>query len=54
MWEVEVNYGQGWEYEIGFDTAREALESLVEYTDNCPFPSRIVKKRERIEEVSYV
>lgn len=43
VWRVEVNYGfgHGWEYQIAEYSKSEARE-------NCQYPSRLRKTRERI------
>lgn len=48
--ELHVNYGQGWEYEIEEDTLRAARQQQRDYRDNCPqYPTKVVRRRERIE-----
>ena len=44
--QIHVNYGQGWEYEIAEETLREARFRIKEYRANCPeYPVKIVKRR---------
>ena len=47
VWWLMVDYGEGWEYELGEYTPGEARKRLKEYRDNCPqYPAKIVKHRE--------
>lgn len=47
-WELQLNYGYGWEF-----TREEARARLKEYRENQPqYPARLVKKRVRKEEVA--
>lgn len=47
VWWLMVDYGQGWEYEIGYYTLAEARKRLREYRENClMYPSKIMKRRE--------
>ena len=50
VWRVEVNYGfgHGWEYQIAEYSKAEARKRLAEYRENCAYPSRLRKTRERI------
>ncbi len=49
VWEIHVDYGQGWEYEIAEFSFSEARARRREYRENCPqYPLKIVRKRERI------
>lgn len=48
-WEVQGNYGQGWECVTAEETRKEAKERLKEYRENEGGPFRLVLKRERIE-----
>lgn len=53
VWELYVDYGQGYEYE----TAEYSLEAInrrrKDYALNCPqYPTKVIKKRERITERS--
>jgi hypothetical protein len=44
--QLHVNYGQGWEYEICEDSYREAIAQKRCYRENCPeYPTKIVVKR---------
>ena len=49
VWELQVNYGQGYEYECTEYSRADAKKTAWEYAVNCPqYPVRIIKKRERI------
>lgn len=50
-WRFYVNYGfgHGWEHEITEYTREEMKVNRKAYAENCPYPLRIVKGRERIE-----
>lgn len=43
-WEVQGNYGQGWECVCTEETRKEALARLREYNANEFSPHRIVRK----------
>ena len=48
-WELQLNYGYGWEYTLTEFTREEARARLKEYRENQPqYPARLVKKRVRI------
>ena len=47
-WEIQGNYGQGWECVNTEDTRQDAKRSLKEYQDNEPHTFKIVKKRIRL------
>ena len=49
VWRFYVNYGGGWEHETTELTRAAMKENRKAYRDNCPYPLRIVKGRERIE-----
>lgn len=50
-WDIEGNYGQGWEAVTAEDTWAQARARLKEYRENEPgIPFRIKAKREKIEE----
>lgn len=50
-WDIQGNYGQGWEVVTAADTWKEARQYLKEYRENEPgIAFRARKKRERIEE----
>jgi hypothetical protein len=49
-WEVQGNYGQGWECVTAEETYKEAKARIKEYRDNEHVPFRLKFKRERIEE----
>lgn len=48
-WEVQGNYGQGWECVTAEETRKEARERLKEYRENESGPFRLVLKRERVQ-----
>ena len=48
-WRFYLNYGQGWEHEITENTFAEMKTNRKAYRENCNYPLRIVKGRERIE-----
>lgn len=48
VWEFHVNYGQGWEHETTETTRAAMLVNRKAYRENCVYPVRIVKRRERI------
>jgi len=52
-WDLEGNYGQGWEVLTAADTFKEIRQYRKEYRENEPgTPLRIKKRREKIEEAS--
>lgn len=51
MWNIELNYGYGWESESEYDNYEEAKADLKEYKEHAKHYGasvRLVKKRERI------
>lgn len=48
-YEVQGNYGQGWEMVTTEETWKAAREQLKCYNENEPYPHKIVKKRVRKE-----
>lgn len=46
--ELEGNYGHGWELLCAEGTRKEARQRMREYMENAPCPLRIVKRRERV------
>jgi hypothetical protein len=46
VYKILVNYGQGWEYEIGEETYKEARQRLTEYRENCNYPVKLVIGKE--------
>ena len=44
-WEIQGNYGQGWECVNTEYTRQDAKRSIKEYRDSEPYPFKIVKKR---------
>lgn len=49
-WRFYCNYGQGWEHEITEYTKKAMLENKKAYEENSPYPLKIVKGREKIQE----
>lgn len=48
-WEIQGNYGYGWETENTETTRHDAVRSLREYRANGPGQYRIVKRRIKLE-----
>lgn len=48
-WRFYLNYGQGWEHEITEYTLAEMRVNRKAYRENCAYPLRVKKGRERIE-----
>ena len=55
-WDIETNYGYGWEVENSEYTRDDARRSLREYRENLQYYGkcsvRMVKRRERLEETA--
>lgn len=55
-WDIETNYGYGWEVENSECTREDAKRSLREYRENLQVYGkcdvRMVKHRERLEETA--
>lgn len=53
-WDIETNFGYGWEVECSEYTPKEAREQLKCYRENVDAygqgMSRMIKRREKIEE----
>ena len=49
VYEVQGNYGYGWDFLTEEETAKEARAQKRCYDENEPYPHRIVKRRVRIE-----
>jgi hypothetical protein len=49
IWEVQGNYGHGWECVTAEETRKEARERLKEYRANESVPFRLVLKREKVQ-----
>lgn len=50
VWELYLDYGQGYEYECSEYSRKEIHARVKEYRENCPqYPIKTLKKRERIE-----
>jgi len=48
-YEIQGNYGQGWECITTEETRKAAREQLRCYSENEAYPHRIIKKRVKIE-----
>lgn len=46
-WDIETNWGYGWECECSEYTRKEALQRLKEYRENITGLVRLEKHRER-------
>ena len=46
-WDIETNYGYGWETECSEYTWAEAKQRLQEYRENIRGAVRLVKRREK-------
>ena len=55
-WDIETNYGYGWEVENSEYTREDARRSLREYRENLQdygkCSVRMIKRRERLEETA--
>ncbi len=51
-WRFYLHYGQGWEHEITEYTFEAMKVNRKAYRENCSYPLRIVKGRERIVEAT--
>ena len=49
-WDIETNYGYGWETECCEYTWAEAKQRLHEYRENIRGAVRLVKRREKKED----
>jgi hypothetical protein len=50
LYDIQGNYGQGWESVCCEDSRHEALDRLREYNDNeRTYPHRIIVVHERLE-----
>lgn len=47
-WEIQGNYGHGWECVNTEDTRQDAKRSVSEYRANESAPFRVVKKRVKL------
>lgn len=45
---LEQDYGYGWEYVLEEDNKKDILQRKREYIENTNYPTRIIKKREKI------
>jgi hypothetical protein len=50
-WDIESNYGYGWNVECSEYTKKEGLQTLREYRENVNVPTRLVKRREKKNDV---
>lgn len=48
-WEIQGDYGYGWEYLTTSESSAEAASLLEDYDENEIFPHRIVKRRVKNE-----
>lgn len=48
-WDILGNCGCGWEVENSEYTREDANRSLKEYRENCDYPIKMEKHKERIE-----
>ena len=44
-YEIQGNYGHGWECETTEETRKEALQRLKEYRTNSQYAVRLIKRR---------
>jgi hypothetical protein len=51
VWRFYVNYGHGWEHEHTDLTRAEKDVNKKAYAKDCGFPFKIVKGRDKIDEV---
>lgn len=49
VWRFYVNYGQGWEHETTELSFKAMKENRKSYLDNCPYPLKIKKGRDKLE-----
>jgi len=48
VYEMHVNYGQGWEHETTEFTLKDARAQRKTYRENCPeYPTKLVRRRVR-------
>lgn len=47
-WDIETNWGYGWDVEVSEYTLREAKQTFREYRLNYRVPVRLVKRREKL------
>jgi hypothetical protein len=52
VWEIQGNYGQGWECETAEETRREALARLREYRENMPEYAHRLRATAELREAS--
>jgi len=50
IWEFQLNYGHGWEYETTETTAEGMRENRKAYRSDCLYPLRIIRRRERVQQ----
>lgn len=51
VWRIYVNYGQGWEHECTEMTREAMKENRRAYRENCAWPVKVVRGREKVKEV---
>lgn len=49
VWRFYLNYGHGWEHEHTDISRAEMKENKRAYREECKYPVRVVKGRERIK-----
>lgn len=49
VWQLFVNYGNGWEHETTEDTREGYKENRRLYRENCSYPQKWKWTREKIE-----
>lgn len=47
-WDIESNWGSGWDVETSEYTRREAKQTFRTYLQNYRVPVRLVKRREKL------
>ena len=50
VYQIELDYGQGWEYETQEDTKALAKKIVADYNNNCTYPVRMIRRRVKINE----
>jgi len=52
VWEIQTNYGYGWEVENTETTLKDARRSYREYCENVRGAVRVRKRRERLPQTN--
>lgn len=52
LWDIQVNYGKGWETETQEFSWFAAKEQIQTYRDNVSYPVRAVKRRDKLSNYS--